>query len=362
MVIAAALALVGALAAPAAARPDLQVRAISTPSTQEAPGGRMTVSTTVRNAGNRTARSSRVGFYLSLDRRKSRGDFRLRPRALLRARRPRTRARLLRTLTVPSGIPAGRSYALIACADDTRRVRESRERNNCRSARRRLPIVPRRGSAPAPPGVPPAGLDPRLFQAPSIALTGPPNGTVTSDATPSYSGTATSPGTRIARVEAKVDAGGFSTAGVSCAGCGTPSASWSFTAAALPDGPHAISFRAIDVFGRGSPILTRTITVDTTPPTFASITATPASTSVTASFSEALACVTVNPFDFTAEINNLPVVVNNASCTGSTVTLTLASAPGAGQTVEVTLTEAGIISDAAGNVVPHPTTRSDVAG
>ena len=358
MVIAAGLALLGALAAPAAARPDLQVRAISTPSTQEAPGGRMTVSTTVRNAGNRTARSSRVGFYLSLDRRKSRGDFRLRPRALLRARRPRTRARLLRTLTVPSGIPAGRSYALIACADDTRRVRESRERNNCRSASRRLPIVPR-GGTPQVPTLPP-GLD-RILLPPSISLTGPPNGTVTPDATPTYSGTATSAGTTISRVEAKVDAGIFSAAGVSCPGCGTPSATWSFTAAALADGPHTLSFRAFDAIGRSTPILTRTITVDTTPPTFTSLTATPASTSVTASFSEALACVTVNPFDFTAEINNMPVVVNNASCAGSTVALTLASAPGAGQTVEVTLTETGIISDAAGNVVPHPTTRSDVA-
>ena len=350
-------ALCGALALPsvAAARPDLQVRAVSTPSLQEAPGSRLTASATVRNAGDRTAPATRLGFYLSRDRRKGSGDFRLRPRPRVRARRPRSRARLLRTLTVPRGVPPG-SYALLACADDTRRVRERRERNNCRSASRRLRII-------APAATPTPGQSPpvTVTTSPVLVVRGPPNGSVTFDATPNYNGAARSFVTTIARVEARVDNGGFSTLGVSCTGCGAPAAAWAFTPPApLADGPHVLSFRAVDAAGRYSPILARSVTVDTTAPTFNSISATPASNSVTATFSEPLACNTVNPFDFTAEINNSPVTVSQVSCSASspTITLTLGSAPAAGATVEITLS--GVISDQAGNVVA-PTTRSDAA-
>ena len=349
-----ALALPGAAAA--AKRPDLQVRAVSTPSSQEAPGSLMTASVTVRNRGAATARPSRVGFYLSRDRRKGRGDHRLQPRPRLGSRRPRTRVRLLRTLRVPTAVPPG-TYALVACADDTRRVREQRERNNCSYAEGRIRIIER--AAPLPTPVPPAA--PRPFAFPFLSLTGPPNGTVTFDATPTYSGASQASGTVVARIEAKVDAGAFSTAGVACAGCGTSAAAtWTFTPAApLADGPHTFVFRAIDGFGRSSALITRTLTVDTTPPTFNSISAASGSTSVTATFSEALSCATVNPFDFTATVNGSNVAVNAASCSGSTVTLTLGVAPTAGATVAVTLVD--IVADAAGNVAPRPTTRSDPA-
>ena len=344
-------------AAAAAPRPDLQVRGVGSGSSQEAPGSRFTGTATVLNLGSRTAARSRLGFYLSRDRRKGSGDFRLRPRPLLRPRRPGTRIRVRRTLTVPAGVPAG-SFALIACADDTRRVRERRERNNCRSATRRIRIVT---AGPQPPSQPPVPVPGTGVAGPSISITGPPNGTLTFDNTPTYSGAAGSFTTAIARVEAKLDAGPFSTAGVTCAGCGNRVATWSFTPTPVPDGPHVFAFRAIDAAGRSSPILTRSLTVDTTAPTFNSITATPASTSVTATFSEPPACITVNPFDFTAEVADVPVAVNSVTCSpnSATVTLVLASAPGAGQNVEVTLS--GVISDPAGNVVPQPTVRSDTA-
>lgn len=349
-------------AASAAPRPDLQVRAVSSPSSQEAPGSRMSASATVRNAGDRTAPPSRVGFYLSRDRRKSSGDFLLRPRPRLRARGPRTRARLLRTFTVPTRITPG-NYALIACADDTRRIRERRERNNCRSASRRIRIVPR-AQVPLPGLITPVtpGTPGTTFTTPVLRVEGPPNGSVTSDATPGYTGTAQSSTAAVARVEAKVDAGAFSTLGVSCSGCGTRAVSWTFTPTApLPNGPHAFSFRAIDVNGRSSPTITFTVTVDTTAPTFVSITATPGSNSVAATFSEPLACTTVNSFDFSAEINGSAVAVTGVNCSASSATITLAlgSAPAAGATVEVTLS--GIVSDQAGNVAPRPTTRSDAA-
>lgn len=352
--------------ATAAPRADLQARAVSTPSLQEAPGSRMSAAATVRNVGDKTAPATRLGFYLSRDRRKGRGDFRLRPRPLVRARRPRSRARLLRTLTLPAGVPPGH-LVLIACADDTNRIRERRERNNCGSARRRLRIVPR--AAPAPPRLVPITapgivLIPgpgAAFVTPSLGVTGPPNGSVTFDTTPNYSGTAGSPSAAIARIEASLNGGPFSTAGVNCSGCGTSAASWTFSPSPLTDGPHSFGFRAIDGSGRSSLTITRTLTVDTTAPTFMSITAVPASTAVTATFSEPLACNTVNTFDFSAKINGSAVSVNDVGCSASaaTITLILASPPAAGATVEVTLFD--VVSDAAGNVVPRPTTRSDVA-
>ena len=315
----------------------------------------MIASVTVENRGAGTARPSRVGFYLSRDRRKGGGDFRLQPRPRLGTRRARTRARLLRTLTVPAGVPTG-SYALLACADDTRRVREQRERNNCGSARRRIRIV--RPARVPPTPVPPSPIAP--FAGPTLQLSGLPNGSITLDTTPGYSGTAQAFGSVIARIEAKVDIGEFSTTGVACSGCGTSAAGWTFTPTApLAEGVHTFVFRAVDSSGRSSPTITRTVTVDTTPPTFVSISATAGSTSVTATFSEALACGTVNAFDFTAKINGSDLALSQAACSGATVTLTLASAPVSGATVEVTLT--GVVSDPAGNVAPRPTTRTDAA-
>lgn len=357
-VLVAALGVLLALPAMASAAPrraDLQVRAVSTASTQEAPGSRLTASATVRNGGRKTAPATRLGFYLSRDRRKGRGDFLLTPRARVRPRKPRTRQTLLRTLTVPTSVRAG-SYFLLACADDTRRVRESREHNNCLATAGQIRIV----VFPIPTPNPVTPVLPGLTT-PAITVSGPPDGTATFDATPTYSGTARSTTASIARVEAQVDGGSFSTAGVSCSGCGSLAASWTFSPSPLSQGSHTLAFRAVDVGGRTSPTLSRTVTVDTTAPSFISISASPGSTSVTATFSEPLACSTVNAFDFTAEINGSPVAVNQTSCSASqsTVTLTLGSAPAAGAGVSVTLT--GVISDPAGNVTPRPTTRSTTA-
>lgn len=56
--------------------------------------------------------------------------------------RARTSRRARAAATVPAGTGAAR-YRLLACADDTRKVRERNERNNCRAARRALTVVAR---------------------------------------------------------------------------------------------------------------------------------------------------------------------------------------------------------------------------
>lgn len=341
------------MAVAATPRADLRVRSVGTVSIQEAPNSLLTATVRVVNSGNRTAPATRLGLYLSLDRRKSRGDFRLRPRPRVGPRRPRSRARLLRTYRVPAGIPAG-SYALVACADDTRRVRERRERNNCRAAVQTIRIV-----VPGIPGTTPPTTE-VLTGPTSLRVTGPPNGSVTFDSTPGYTGTARSATGEVRRVEVSVDGGAFATAGVFCTGCGGASASWSFTPVVpLADGPHSFGFRAIDDKGRSSGTITRTLTVDTTAPMFTSIAAAAGSNVVTATFSEPLACITVNAFDFTAMVGGAPVTVTNVGCLGASnvVGLALGTAPTAGQVVSITLT--GVVSDPAGNVAPRPTVRTD---
>lgn len=196
---------------------------------------------------------------------------------------------------------------------------------------------------------------------PSLVVTGAPNGSATFDTTPSYTGTATSSAFAVARIEASVDGGAFSTAGVACAGCGTRTASFTFAASPLTEGAHSFGFRALDAAGQSSPTVTRTLTVDTTAPTFNSIAATGSSTSVSATFSESLACSTVGADDFSALLGANPVAVSGVGCdpSSATITLTLGSAPPPGTVVTVTLS--GVVSDPAGNVAPRPTARSDTA-
>jgi len=265
------VALVLPATATAAPEVDLQMRAVSPASARAVPGSRLTAVATIHNLGAKTAPPSRLGFYLSRDRRRGRGDFRLRPRSRLSARKPHTRTKLLRTLTVPSGVPLG-NYVLIGCADDTHRIREHGERNNCRAAKRRLQIVALAS----------------MFTTPSLSVSGPLDGSPTSDTTPTYLGTTGSPSALIAGVEARVEIAGFSSAGVTCSGCGTAAATWIYSPVApLQDGPHRFGFRAIDGSGRSSPTITRTLTVDATAPTFVAIAAAPASNSVSATFKRA---------------------------------------------------------------------------
>ncbi|MGH2950317.1 MAG: hypothetical protein ACRDPC_29295, partial [Solirubrobacteraceae bacterium] len=106
----------------------------------------------VVNRGARRARRTRLGFFLSQDGRRDRSDSALgrkRVRAIRGKRRRRSETRLRATGLAPG------TYHLIACADVARRVRERRERNNCRAGR---PFTVQAPAAPAPgPGaLPPA--------------------------------------------------------------------------------------------------------------------------------------------------------------------------------------------------------------
>lgn len=132
------------VAKPRSARADLSVQQLIAPSGPAAAGTALRVRDTVRNRGRSTAGASQMRYYLSRDRRKGRGDVRLRgSRKVGKLRRGR-RHRGFATLRVPAGAKPAR-YLVIACADGSGRVRERREGDNCSAARKRIAVT---GGAP----------------------------------------------------------------------------------------------------------------------------------------------------------------------------------------------------------------------
>lgn len=136
-------------------RADLVEASLSQPPAASQPGVTFSLADTVRNRGAATARRSTTRYYFSRDRMRSANDSFAGSRAVpaLRAgKRSRGTANLV--VRVPT-IPA--TYFVIVCADATRKVPESSERNNCRASTtaifvRTRPVKP---PPPPPPAAPP---------------------------------------------------------------------------------------------------------------------------------------------------------------------------------------------------------------
>lgn len=172
----ACIALVLLLAAPATAaaapRADLRQSAPVVDGTRTVrAGAAMTVVDAVRNAGRRRARSTRTRLLISRDAVSSLDDVVLGERRTPRLR-PRRASRRTLSLRLPALDPG--TWFVIACADALRRVRERRERDNCRAAL--LPLrVPFPPPLPPPSPLPPAPAapDPRAAE-PRAADPAPP--------------------------------------------------------------------------------------------------------------------------------------------------------------------------------------------
>ena len=196
---------------------------------------------------------------------------------------------------------------------------------------------------------------------PTLAVTdGPAEGSVSSSAQPVYRGTATAPGGALARVEVSVDAAAFDTVGVTCPACGSPSAPWSFKPPVLSDGIHNFAWRSVDHAGNLSPVVERTVTVDTSIPAFVSVESAGAG-AVTALFSKPVKCLGTEVDDFRATVNDAARTVTAVACTGAadeTLDLSLAGTLQAGDVVAVSLV--GIVRDPTHQEAPYPTTRTTV--
>ncbi|HMC08757.1 MAG TPA: Ig-like domain-containing protein, partial [Actinomycetota bacterium] len=195
--------------------------------------------------------------------------------------------------------------------------------------------------------------------APTLDVTGgTPEAALTSNAQPPYQGSATDPDGNVMGVEASVDGGPFSGAGVSCTGCysGAPVNSpvaWTWQVPQrLPDGAHTLAVRSVDNAGADSPAVTRTVTIDTVPPRPTGLQAAGGSSSVTATFSKPLLCPTLTPGDFSAQVGGRPALVVSIACAGATsdaVGLTLGTPVPGGDLVVVSAGR--VATDRAGNHV-----------
>jgi hypothetical protein len=128
------------VAAPAhaAGRAELSVVVVANPPTSRQASTAFSVAATVANTSRTAAGATTASFWLSKDTRRG-ADVKLgtAPTAKIKGR---FRVGIRGTVKVPSTAAAG-SYFLLVCADQTRRVREGNEANNCRASRTRITIV-----------------------------------------------------------------------------------------------------------------------------------------------------------------------------------------------------------------------------
>jgi hypothetical protein len=164
-------------AADAAKHPDLTVRGASVLTPSVAQKGQVRVSAVVRNAGKTAAPASKVGLYLSTDKRRSKSDKRLataKVKRLGKGARGTAKGKGKLAGSVKPG-----AYFVIACADDGSRAKESNERNNCRAAKGKLGVT----AAAKPVAVSPQLEAGRAFDSPvqadlgGTAFTGSTDGT-----------------------------------------------------------------------------------------------------------------------------------------------------------------------------------------
>jgi putative cell wall-binding protein len=196
----------------------------------------------------------------------------------------------------------------------------------------------------------------KIGDAPVLTITeGPADNGVAAGGKPTYKGTATDD-SGVDSIEVKVDDGEFRTTDLTCEGCGTPSATWTYAATTgLVAGKHTIAFRALDVGGTPSAEVKRTVNIDASKPTLESVSANAGNKTVTATFSEQLDCKTVGVDDFTVKFGTTAQTKVSTECTApgdSTVGIALTSAPNTGQPVSISLV--GEVKDLAGNVAAYP--------
>jgi subtilase family serine protease len=114
------------------ARPDLVVSSISNPPAVAFQGHAFAITDRTRNIGGATARATVTQYYLS-----SNGNRTAVGRRFVVRLRPERSSRGLSHAMILDSVAAG-IYSLVACADGKGAVRESNERNNCRTAATKL--------------------------------------------------------------------------------------------------------------------------------------------------------------------------------------------------------------------------------
>jgi hypothetical protein len=139
---------------------DLSVSVLSGPA-KASPGGGISISNTVGNAGTAASGAFRMGLYLSTDSICTTGDVLIGSRAVA-SLAPGIASNANTAVTIPAGTALG-AYFLCGIADDLGAVAESNEANNTRASAVNVvsatPIITLKvnGQHPTPPTVPVAG-------------------------------------------------------------------------------------------------------------------------------------------------------------------------------------------------------------
>jgi hypothetical protein len=127
------------------AQPDLVVKKVSKPPKTGVVGSKLKLVVKVKNAGGARAGKSKLGLYLGKGKRHTKKDKRLK-RVKVKPLAAGKGKKLKLRVTLPAKSKLG-NYRLFACADDTKKVKEAKERN-CKGSRR-ISLVAK--SVPAPP-------------------------------------------------------------------------------------------------------------------------------------------------------------------------------------------------------------------
>lgn len=138
-----------------AAQPDLVVKKVSKPPKTKTVGTKLKLVVKVANVGAAAANKSKLGVYLGKGKKHVKKDKRLK-RVKVKPLAPGKGKKLKLRVTIPAKTKAG-TYRLFACADDTKKVKEAKERN-CKGTRKiavqAVPVPP-----PAPAFTMSDGLD-----------------------------------------------------------------------------------------------------------------------------------------------------------------------------------------------------------
>lgn len=159
---------VGISPARAASRPDLAASDTKATSGAAVVGGPLQVVTKAKNLGRKAAPKSKTTFYLSSDAKKGSGDV-----VLARKATPALKPRASKTVKVEGTIPANvkpADYRIIACADDPKGIKESKESNNCAASKSVVEVIAQ--ADPAPFGQPdPVSVDPVEDESKTVSKT-----------------------------------------------------------------------------------------------------------------------------------------------------------------------------------------------
>jgi glucose/arabinose dehydrogenase len=132
------------------ALPDLVTVVVSGQPATVVPGQKLVVNDTVMNDGAGPAVASSTRYFLSVDPARDAGDILMTGTRSIAALGPGASSAGSKQVTVPATTPPG-TYYLLACADDSQKVLEDDEANNCRASVAVLTIQPSAWCQPSEP-------------------------------------------------------------------------------------------------------------------------------------------------------------------------------------------------------------------